>query len=132
MRGTGRSTGLLVAAAVVMSVAACTGDGGGGGGGEASCANLYTYRDKSYLDVNPNAKFTLGKTLGVATQRPCDDTGGQDKSDERVRTETAYEVEGISPEVAIAIGDVRKTAALFAVDSGEELPPEVQKLMDGS
>ncbi|MET7370815.1 DUF6281 family protein [Streptomyces sp. NPDC005566] len=129
MSWSGRSTGLLVAA-MVMSVAACT--AGGGGGGEASCANLYTYQDGSYLDVAPHAKFTLGKKLGVATQTPCDDTGAQGESEEPVRTATAYEVDGISPEVAIAIGDTAKTATLFAVHSGKEVPSEVQKLIDGS
>ncbi|MFF1918660.1 DUF6281 family protein [Streptomyces sp. NPDC058239] len=130
MSWTGRSTGLLVAAAMVMSVAACT--AGGGGGGEASCANLYTYQDRSYLDVAPNVKFTLGKKIGVATQTPCDDTGGQDESEEPVWTGTAYEVDGISPKVAIAIGDTPKTATFFAVRSGKEIPSEVQKLIDGS
>ncbi|MFE2018586.1 DUF6281 family protein [Streptomyces sp. NPDC059499] len=128
MSWTGRSIGLLGAAAMVMSVAACTADSGGGG---ASCANVYTYQDSSYRDV-ANVEFTLGKKLGVATQPPCDDTGGRDESEEAVTTQTAYEVDGISPEVAIAIGDTPKTATFFAVGSGSELPPEVQKMIDGS
>lgn len=33
--------------------------------------------------------------------------------------------------VAIAIGDTPKTATFFAAYSGSELPPEVQKLIDG-
>ncbi|MFD6280470.1 DUF6281 family protein [Streptomyces sp. NPDC060209] len=128
MSWTGRSAGLLVAAAVVMSGAACTADSGGGG---HSCANRYTYQDRSYGDV-ANVEFTLGKKLGVATKPPCEDTGGQDKNEEPVMKETAYEVDGISPKVAIAIGDTPKTATFFAVYSGSKLPPEVQKLIDGS
>lgn len=133
MSWTRRSAGLLVAAAMVMSVAACTASGGGGEGGAASCANLYTYQDQSYLDA-ANVEFTVGKKLGVATQSTCDDTGGAGENKEPVvtETETAYEVDGISPEVAIAIGDTPKTATLFTVRSGKELPPEVQKLIDGS
>ncbi|MEU2021433.1 DUF6281 family protein [Streptomyces sp. NPDC016469] len=130
MSWTRRSAGLLVAAVMVMSVAACT--AGGGGEGEASCANLYTYQDRSYLDVAPHVKFTLGNKLGSATQTPCDDTGGQDESEAEVRTENAYAIDGISPKVAIAIGDTPETAALFAVRSGDEVPSEVQKLIDGS
>ncbi|MFD5871286.1 DUF6281 family protein [Streptomyces sp. NPDC060322] len=129
MSWTGRSAGFL-ATAMVMSVAACT--AGGGGGGEDSCANLYTYQDRSYLDVTPNVKFTLGNKLGVATQTPCDDTGGRDKSEVPVASETAYEVDGISPEFAIAIGDTPKTATLFTVRSGKDIPSEVKKLIDGS
>ncbi|MFJ6462015.1 DUF6281 family protein [Streptomyces sp. NPDC091387] len=130
MSRTGRSTGLLVAAAMVMSVAACT--AGGGGGGDASCANLYTYQDRSYLDVSPNVRFTPGKKIGVATHTTCDDTGGQDESEESVSSENAYEVDGISPKVALAIGDTPETATFFAVNSGKEVPSEVQKLIDGS
>ncbi|MFE9858993.1 DUF6281 family protein [Streptomyces sp. NPDC005780] len=50
----------------------------------------------------------------------------------RLTTKTAYDVDGISPKVAIAIGDVPKTATFFAVNSGSEPPPEVQKLIHGS
>ncbi|WP_328905142.1 DUF6281 family protein [Streptomyces sp. NBC_00234] len=129
MSWTRRSAGLLVAAAMVMSVAACTADGGGDG---ASCVAQYTYQDITYQDVG-NVKFTLGKKLGVATEPPCEDTGGRGKSEEPAgSTETAYEVDGISPEVAIAVGGTPETARFFAVDSGSGLPPEVRKLIDGS
>lgn len=126
MSWTGRSAGLLVAAAMVMPVAACTADSGGGVGASASCVARYTYQDRSYRDV-ANVEFTLGKKLGAATSPPCEDTGGRGKGEEPVTTETAYEVDGISPKLAIAIGD-----RFFAVYSGSKLPPEVQKLIDGS
>ncbi|MET9472185.1 DUF6281 family protein [Streptomyces sp. NPDC002922] len=131
MSWTGRSTGVLLAAAMVMSVAACTADSGGGGEESASCVARYTYQDRSYRDV-ANVNFTLGRKLGAATSPPCEDTGGRGKGEEPVTTETAYEVDGISPKVAIAIGDTPKTAMFFAAYSGSELPPEVQKLIDGS
>ncbi|MFE7789940.1 DUF6281 family protein [Streptomyces sp. NPDC057460] len=131
MSRTRRSAGVLMAAAMVMSVAACTADRGGGGEESASCVNRYTYQDRSYRDV-ANVNFTLGKKLGAATKPPCEDTGGRGKGEEPVTTETAYEVDGISPKVAIAIGDTPKTAMFFAAYSGSELPPEVQKLIDGS
>ncbi|MFG2591322.1 DUF6281 family protein [Streptomyces sp. NPDC048438] len=120
-----------MAAAVVTSVAACTVDSDSGEA-SASCVAQYTYQDITYRDVG-NANFTLGKKLGVATEPPCEDTGGRGKSEEPTGlTETAYEVAGISPEVAIAVGDTPETARFFAVSSGSELPPEVQKLIDGS
>ncbi|MFF1570230.1 DUF6281 family protein [Streptomyces sp. NPDC058293] len=129
MSWTRRSAGLLVAAAMVTSVAACTADSGGGG---ASCVAQYTYQDITYQDVG-NVKFTLGKKLGVAIEPPCEDTGGRGKSEEPAGlTEAAYEVEGISPKVAIAVGDTPETARFFAVSSDSEFPPEVQKLIDGS
>ncbi|MFC8224249.1 DUF6281 family protein [Streptomyces sp. NPDC057287] len=114
---------------MVTSVAACTADSGGGG---ASCVAQYTYQDTTYEDVG-NVKFTPGKKLGVATEPPCEDTGDQGGGEEPAGvTGTAYEVEGISPEVAIAVGDTPETAKFFAVPSGSEFPPEVQKLIDGS
>ncbi|MGW0783990.1 DUF6281 family protein [Streptomyces sp. NPDC002913] len=119
-----------MAAAMVMSGAACTAGGGGGDEG-LSCAGRYTYQDRTYQDVG-GVTFTPGKKLGVATQPPCDDTGGQDESEVPVATGTAYAVDGIPPEVAIAVGDAPGTATLFAVGSGPDLPPEVRELIDGS
>ncbi|MEW2602469.1 DUF6281 family protein [Streptomyces sp. NPDC047916] len=131
MSWTRRSAGLLAAAAMVASVAACTADSGGGGGA-ASCVARYTYQEVTYQDVG-DVEFTPGKKLGVATEPPCEDTGGGAGSDEPAGlTGTAYEVDGISPKVAIAVGDTPETAKFFAVSSGAELPPEVKKLIDGS
>ncbi|MFF2408256.1 DUF6281 family protein [Streptomyces sp. NPDC058092] len=113
MSPTGRTAGALLAAAMVMSAAACTAESGSGGEETASCVNRVTYQDRSYLDV-ANMDFTVGKKLGVATKPPCDDTGGQDTNAEPATTETAYEVDGISPEAAIAIGDTPEEATFFA------------------
>ncbi|MFD9287709.1 DUF6281 family protein [Streptomyces sp. NPDC060030] len=129
MSWTRRSVGLLVAAAMGTSVAACTADSGGGG---ASCVAQYTYRDITYQDAG-DVKFTPGKKLGVATEPPCEDTGDRGEGEEPAgSTGTAYVVDGISPEVAIAVGDTPETARLFAVSSDSEFSPEVQKLIDNS
>ena len=130
MSWTRRSAGLLVPAAMVTSVAACTADSSSAG---ASCVARYTYQDTTYQSVG-KVEFTLGKKLGVATEPPCLDTGGRDKGEEPAGvTGTAYEVDGISPKVAIAVGETPETAGLFAVrPEDSEFPPEVQKLIDGS
>ncbi|MGP3632321.1 DUF6281 family protein [Streptomyces sp. 24-1644] len=75
-----------------------------GGQESPSCVHRFTYRNATYQDV-ANAEFTVGEKLGTATQAPCDDTGRQDGNEEPGTTETASEVDGISPEVAVAIGD---------------------------
>ncbi|MET8327482.1 DUF6281 family protein [Streptomyces sp. NPDC005181] len=111
-----------------MSAAACTADSSSGGEESASCVNRFIYQDRSYRDV-ANVDFMVGKKLGAATKPPCEDTGGQDKDEEPATTGTAYEVDGISPKVAVAIGDTPEEATLFAVYSGSELPPEVEKLI---
>ncbi|MFV5991348.1 DUF6281 family protein [Streptomyces sp. NPDC056231] len=131
MNWTGRSTGLLLAASMVISTAACTADSSSGGAASGSCVNRFTYQERTYRDV-ANVDFTVGAKLGVATQPPCDDTGGQDKTDETGTAQTAYEVHGISPEVAIAVGNTPAEASFFAAYSGADVPPEVQKLVDGS
>ncbi|MFI6652093.1 DUF6281 family protein [Streptomyces sp. NPDC050529] len=129
MNRTGRSAGALLSAALLMAAAACTADGDNGGGASASCANLFTYDDHSYLDVQ-QVDFTVGRKLGVATQPPCNDTGQSDKTDEPTTTTNAYKVAGLSPKAAVAIGDTPKEALLFAAHTGADLPPEVQKFID--
>ncbi|WP_328721023.1 DUF6281 family protein [Streptomyces sp. NBC_00247] len=127
MNWTRRSAGLIIAGAMVIPVAACTTVDTA-----IDCAApAYTFQDTSYREV-PDAVFTSGKKLGVATSPTCDDTGAQDKSDTAVTKETAYRVDGVSPEVAIAVGDTPETARLVAIDSDSGLPPEVRKLIDGS
>ncbi|MEU1482775.1 DUF6281 family protein [Streptomyces sp. NPDC005752] len=129
MSWTRRSAGLLAAAAMVTSVAACT---AGSGGAEASCVARYAYQDVTYQDAG-DVEITLGEKLGVATESPCEDTGGRGESEEQPgSTATAYEVDGISPKVAIAVGDRPETVRFFAVSSDSEFPPEVRKLIDGS
>ncbi|MFE4330771.1 DUF6281 family protein [Streptomyces sp. NPDC056831] len=114
-----------------MSAAACTAGSNSGGKESASCVNRFIYQDRSYRDV-ANVDFTVGTKLGAATKPPCEDTGGREKDEEPATTETAYKVDGISPKVAIAVGDTPEEATFFAAYSGSELPPEVQRLIDGS
>ncbi|MEH0424094.1 DUF6281 family protein [Streptomyces sp. B21-083] len=56
----------------------------------------------------------------------------QDEAEEPGTTLTAYEVKGISPKVAVAVGETRAEAVFVSVSSGTELPAAVQKLIDGS
>ncbi|MFE6625186.1 DUF6281 family protein [Streptomyces sp. NPDC057740] len=127
----GRFVGLPLAAAIVVSAAACTAGSSSSDEGAASCIYQVEYQGRTYQDV-ANVEFTVGAKLGDATQPPCDDTGGQDETEESGTTETAYEVDGISPKVAIAVGDTPGDAQFVAVYSGTELPPEVKKLIAGS
>ncbi|MEU1938189.1 DUF6281 family protein [Streptomyces coeruleorubidus] len=115
----------VLTAAVAASVAACTSEGNSPEDA-ASCVYQVTYDGRTYRDV-ANAEFTVGSKLGAATKPPCDDTGGQDE--EPATTEIAYAVDGISPKVAIAVGDSPDDVQFVAVYSGNELPPEVEKLI---
>ncbi|WP_246567961.1 DUF6281 family protein [Streptomyces flaveus] len=45
---------------------------------------------------------------------------------------TAYAVKGLDPSIAIAVGEEPGDARFVAVHSGNEIPPEVRKLIHGS
>ncbi|MCZ4513914.1 DUF6281 family protein [Streptomyces sp. ActVer] len=121
-----------VMACLLLSAAACAepdderSDSEDHGRGTGSCASQLTYEGRSYKAV-ANLEFTATDGLGEATQPPCNDTGKEPTSED-LRKETAYRVAGISPTVAIAVGETTNTAKLFAVYSGSNLPKEVREL----
>ncbi|KUO21872.1 DUF6281 family protein [Streptomyces dysideae] len=130
----GRFTWVLSAAAVVtVAVGGCTSvSGGGGGDSAASCVFLAEYANRTYSDV-ANVDFTVGDELGTATLPTCDDTpNDNDDGETAPAVTTAYAVEGLDPSIAIAVGEAPDDVVFVAVRSGTEIPPEVQKLIDGS
>lgn len=132
MSRSGRTTPLPLMAAMMMLAVACTPESSSDGDGRAeSCAYRVLYQDRTYRDV-ANVEFTAGKKLGSATVPPCEDTGDQDRAGEPGEATTAYAVDGISPDVAVAVGDSPGDATFVAAYSGDKLPPEIQKLIDGS
>lgn len=120
---------LLLAVAVTASAVGCASPGGGGD--SASCAYRVTYEDRTYRDV-ANVEFEVGEKLGAASSAPCEDTGGQSEVEEPASESVAYAVEGIDADIAIAVGDSPGDATFFAVDTGKDLPPEVEKLIASS
>ncbi len=132
MSRSGRITRMLLVAAMGMPAVACTSESNSDGGERAaSCAYRVIYQDRTYRDV-ANVEFTAGEKLGPATVPPCDDTGGQDEAEQAGETTTAYEVDGISPELAVAIGDAPGDVVFVAAYTGDELPSEIRELTDGS
>lgn len=127
----GRYAGVLSAVAVVVTAAGCTAGNGGGVEGAASCASEFTYQGRTYKDV-AHAHFTVTGKLGTATMPPCDDTGGDGQTAEAGTTETAYGVEGVASDVAIAVGNSPDDVVLVVSYSGSTLPPEVRKLIDAA
>ncbi|MFB6850208.1 DUF6281 family protein [Streptomyces sp. NPDC056373] len=130
MRWAERSVLVLLTAAAAAAVSACEPEEDSGEAA-ASCVYVVTYEGRTYRDV-ANVDFTVGNELGTATQPPCDDTGGRNAGEEPSTTETAYAVDGISPTVAIAVGDAPDDVKFVAVHSGSALPPEVRKLIADS
>ncbi|WP_326660553.1 MULTISPECIES: DUF6281 family protein [unclassified Streptomyces] len=130
MSWAGRSTGLLLAGLLAMTAAGCGADASSDEG-SGSCALEFTYQGRTYRDV-ANVDFTVSDKLGTAVKPPCDDIGGKDEAGGAGTTETAYKVNGLSPRMAIAVGDSPGDAVLVVSYSGSKIPPEVQKLIDGS
>ncbi|MEV7640967.1 DUF6281 family protein [Streptomyces rubiginosohelvolus] len=52
--------------------------------------------------------------------------------EERGPDKAAYEVKGVSADVAIAVGDGPDDVEIFVSYDGTELPPEVRRLEDAS
>ncbi len=130
MSRSGRTTRVSLVAAMMMLAVACTSVSSSDGGEQAeSCAYRVLYQDRTYRDV-ANVEFTAGEKLGSATIPPCQDTGDQDKAEESGETTTAYAVDGISPDMAVAVGDSPDDATFVAAYSGNKLPPEIRKLID--
>ncbi|MFD8232844.1 DUF6281 family protein [Streptomyces sp. NPDC059696] len=117
-----RSVIALLTAAAAASVSACE-PAEDSGEAAPSCVHVVTYEGRTYRDV-ANVEFRHGAGLGTATQPPCDDTGGRNEGEDRSTKETAYAVDGVSPDVAIAVGDAPDDVRFVAVHSGSELPPE--------
>lgn len=93
------------------------------------------YENRTYGDV-ANTPMTAGEKLGPVTFTPCDDVGGRSGGQEEPIKTTAYTVDGLGTDVAIAVGDSVDEAELFAVRSGSgsgfRLPTEVEKFIDAS
>ncbi|MDT9699368.1 DUF6281 family protein [Streptomyces sp. P17] len=116
---------------VALGAVGCTASDGGGepesGGAAASCAYVIDYDGRSYTDV-ANIDYKRGEELGTATQPPCDDTPGDGDDGSPVQETTAYRIEGLDPDVAIAVGDAPDDLIFVATRPNGELPPEVERL----
>ncbi|GGZ17701.1 hypothetical protein GCM10010365_42050 [Streptomyces poonensis] len=124
-----------MSAVAMVGAAGCTSSGSSGdGGGDAagSCAVRWTYEGHNYRSIS-NVDFQVGEKLGTVGKPSCDDTPS-DGEDEPAPADksTAYAVEGLDTDVAIAVGDTPEKASLFALDADGGLPPEVKELLDGS
>ncbi|GLF95168.1 DUF6281 family protein [Streptomyces yaizuensis] len=131
MSWAGRSAHTLLAVVAAVSAAGCTAGGSSSDAGEESCVYLFTYEGREYRDI-ANVNFVVADKLGTAVNTPCDDQGGEGDTKEPGTSKPAYAVNGISPKIAIAVGDTPAEAKLLVSYSGSELPPEIQKPDDGS
>ncbi len=69
--------------------------------GEATCAFTVSYDGTTYIGTHPSVPIELAERLGTATIPPCNDTGRDYGGP--IDTRSAYRVEGLDPNDAIAI-----------------------------
>jgi hypothetical protein len=129
MTGSTSLSTLLAAAALASLVVGCTSSGGGVSA--SSCADVVEFDHRTYMGL-ADVDFTTGAEAGAAGQVFCNDTGGDDV-EETVFDRKAYEIEGLDPGDAVAVGEARDDARFYALHEGDgELPAAVQKLIDQS
>ncbi|MEU1279515.1 DUF6281 family protein [Streptomyces sp. NPDC005805] len=116
-------------ALLVCGGAACGSDGGTSTQGSSSCARFFTFEGREYRDVG-DFPAEAGRHVGTAVQPACGRHGGD--GEKRGPDKAAYEVKGVSPDVAIAVGDDPDDVEIFVSYDGTEPPPEVRKLEDAS
>ncbi|MFC8224246.1 DUF6281 family protein [Streptomyces sp. NPDC057287] len=121
-----RASGVALTAVMLMSVTACS-SGSDSDGGSASCAYRVAYEGRVYREVS-KTDGTAGQKLGSATVPPCDENSGGDKVEQEVVT--VYAVNGVSSEIAVAVGDGSGGRRVVAAYSGMEVPSEIKKLID--
>ncbi|MEU1087823.1 DUF6281 family protein [Streptomyces sp. NPDC005892] len=121
------TSGVVLTVLAVMSVAACS-SGSSSEGGSASCAYRVAYEGRIYRDVS-KTDGPVGKKLGSATVPPCEENDDGDEAEQEVVT--VYEIDGVDPGIAVAVGDTPDGTRTVAAYSGTRLPPEVKKLIDG-
>ncbi|MFD3378436.1 MULTISPECIES: DUF6281 family protein [unclassified Streptomyces] len=122
---------LLSAVLVTMSAACTSSSDSDGGESASSCAYRVEYQNSTYSGAEAK-DFTLGNVLGAATLPPCDDTPSDDSDGQRTPTSTtAYAIEGVDPNIAIALGKASDDVIFVNVDSEKKLP-EIKKMIGGS
>ncbi|MFI8896135.1 DUF6281 family protein [Streptomyces paradoxus] len=96
-----------------------------------SCAYVIEYDSRTYLG-REETEVPVGESLGSATRPACDDTPGDGDDGEGPALMTAFAVRGVDPAVAIAVAEDPGAYRLVVADTVKELPPELEKLTDGS
>ncbi|GAA2242458.1 hypothetical protein GCM10010232_31850 [Streptomyces amakusaensis] len=128
--GRNRYVRALLVTALAVAAAGCTKESSspdGGGAAAASCAYVMRFADRTYQHQD-KVKFEVGEKVGTAHSIPCNDTG-QDSPQDPVTKSVAYAVEGLDPDVAVAIGDSPQDADFFSLGMGREMPAEVEKFI---
>ncbi|WP_097985506.1 DUF6281 family protein [Streptomyces sp. f150] len=119
----------LMVALLVCGGTACGSDGGTSTQKSSACARFFTFEGREYRDVG-DFPVEAGRHVGTAVQPACDQHGAD--GEKRGPDKAAYEVKGVSADVAIAVGDGPDDVEIFVSYDGTELPPEVRRLEDAS
>lgn len=109
----------LMVALLVCGGTACGSDGGTSTQKSSSCARFFTFEGREYRDVG-DFPVEAGKRVGTAVQPACDQHGAD--GEKRGPDKAAYEVKGVTADVAIAVGDDPDDVEIFVSYDGTKLP----------
>ncbi|MFB7930612.1 DUF6281 family protein [Streptomyces sp. NPDC056039] len=128
----GRSGKRALAAGVIVVASAASAGCASSEDGEsqASCAFVVEYDKRLYSSV-ANVDFEVGRKLGPAVLPPCDDTPNSGSAPESPGSTVVYAIEGVDPAIAIA-REGAPEGVLLVAGTGNDLPPEIKKLLKGS
>jgi hypothetical protein len=128
-RGT-LAAGLAVTALCLTTGVACGGDTDGSLAGPASlasCALAVEYNGHRYIGNAAAVRPVEGKPLGTATQPGCQDT--PDGPEAEGSDVEVVEIEGVLPDVAIALTGRGESILIREDVDYERLPPELARLL---
>ncbi len=118
----------LMVALLVCGGTACGSDGGTSTQKSSACARFFTFEGREYRDVGD---FPVEAGVSVPPSSPRAINTGR-TGEKRGPDKAAYEVKGVSADVAIAVGDDPGDVEIFVSYDGTELPPEVRRLEDAA
>jgi hypothetical protein len=121
---TGRA-GCLVALALVLATSTGCSVRPAAQEGGADCPVAFDYGGRTYHGFRTEEPVALGDALGEVSSSTCDDGSGALSG-----SADAYAVEGIVPEVAIAVPAEGKRLIWLAESIRNSVPREVRRLLD--
>jgi hypothetical protein len=117
--------GCLVALVLVLATSTGCSDRLAAQEGGADCQIAFDYGGRTYYGFQTEEPVALGDALGEVSYSACDDGPGAPSG-----SADAYAVEGIGPEVAIAVPAEGKRFIWLAESIRNSVPREVRRLLD--
>jgi hypothetical protein len=114
--------GFAVGGLVAFALSGCGNNTASVGGSDASCALVVRYQGQTYVGSGVQVAPREGRLIGTGVLPGCDDGDGPEP-DQEIKL---AEIEGVSPEIALAWHDQGDT--VFVLEGVDQLPRELRRL----